>query len=483
MSTSPRGRSAKVESTTRDFDLNIEKVLEGWSVSHAIRELIANALDERALTNTAPVEISRAQRRSWCIRDYGRGLHHGHLTQNESPEKIQREREVIGRFGVGLKDALAVLDRRQVRLSLRSRHGDITLVHRSKAGFSDVTTLHARVQPASEDRMVGTEILLHGVTDSDVETAKGFFLAFSDEQVLETTRVGQILGRQADRPARVYVKGLVVAEEPEFAFSYNVTALTQPMRRALNRERTNVGRAAYSDRIKAMLLAAQSPAVAEVLVHDLAKLSAGTAHDEVRTWTDVGLRACQILNSARPVVFVTADQLVRDKEMVDRAIEDGREVITVPTTVAAKLSTAVDLSGKPLQSLEQFANDWSASVEFQFVDEGHLTAAERAIFSRWREIAALDGGVPRSVKSVVISETMRPSVTEGMRPAGFWEPGTGRVIIHRPQLRSLRDFAGTLLHEFAHARSGHGDVSREFELALTSTIGSVSVAALNRSRS
>jgi hypothetical protein len=215
----------------------------------AIREMIANALDERALTNTAPVDTARVRRGAWRIRDFGRGLHHTHLTQNESPEKIRREREVIGRFGVGLKDALAVLDRRQVRVSVRSRHGDITLVHRPKAGFSDVTTLHARVRPPSDKRIVGTEFILDGVTDSDVETARGFFLEFSRERVLETTRVGQILGRRSDHPARIYVKGLVVAEEPDFAFSYNVTALTQPMRRALNRERTNVGRTASPARV------------------------------------------------------------------------------------------------------------------------------------------------------------------------------------------------------------------------------------------
>lgn len=34
------------------FDLNIEKVLEHWGVEHAIREIIANALDEMTLTGT-----------------------------------------------------------------------------------------------------------------------------------------------------------------------------------------------------------------------------------------------------------------------------------------------------------------------------------------------------------------------------------------------------------------------------------------------
>jgi hypothetical protein len=468
-----------VDRSARDFDLNIEKVLEGWTVSHAVREIIANALDERALTGTAPVEIERVRRGTWRIRDFGRGLRHTHLTQNESQEKLKREREVIGRFGVGLKDALAVLDRRQVEVTLRSRHGEITLAHRPKAGFSDVTTLHARVRAASDARMVGTEVVLAGVDDGDIETARRFFLEFSGEQILETAKVGQILRRQPDAPARIYVKGPVVAEEPEFAFSYNVTSLTQPMRKALNRERTNVGRSAYSDRVKAMLLAAKSPAVAEVLVQDLGRLAGGTSHEEVRTWSEVGLRACQIVNSGRPVVFVTAEQLVRDKEMVDRAIEDGREVITVPTTIAAKLNTAYDMTGKPLQSLAQFASDWSESVEFRFIEEQDLTPAERAVFGRWREIAALDGGIPRRVKAVLVSETMRPSVAEGMHPEGLWEPATGRVIIHRPQLQKLASFAGTLLHEFAHARTGHEDVSREFELALTATIGTIAARALH----
>lgn len=38
---------------SKPFDLNIEEVLEHWGVSEAIRELIANALDEQTLTGTA----------------------------------------------------------------------------------------------------------------------------------------------------------------------------------------------------------------------------------------------------------------------------------------------------------------------------------------------------------------------------------------------------------------------------------------------
>jgi hypothetical protein len=34
----------------RLFDLNIEKILESWESAHAVRELIANAIDEQQLS-------------------------------------------------------------------------------------------------------------------------------------------------------------------------------------------------------------------------------------------------------------------------------------------------------------------------------------------------------------------------------------------------------------------------------------------------
>lgn len=45
--------------TIREFDLNVVKILEHWTVPHAIREFIANALDEAALTDTAAPQIFR----------------------------------------------------------------------------------------------------------------------------------------------------------------------------------------------------------------------------------------------------------------------------------------------------------------------------------------------------------------------------------------------------------------------------------------
>src|SRR4051794_24795183 len=94
------------------FDLNIGDILEAWAPRHGVRELIANALDEQVLTGTGGISVEKVGA-DWVIRDYGRGIQYQHFTQNESAEKLASPARVIGKFGIGLKDAIGVLRRHQ----------------------------------------------------------------------------------------------------------------------------------------------------------------------------------------------------------------------------------------------------------------------------------------------------------------------------------------------------------------------------------
>ena len=62
----------------------------------------------------------------------------------------------------------------------------------------------------------------------------------------------------------------------------------------------------------------------------------------------------------------------------------------------------------------------------------------------------------------------------GADAGGLWEYSTGRIIIKRAELGSMESYAGTLLHEAAHASSGASDSTRDFENELTIIIGKVS---------
>lgn len=461
------------------FDLNIDRVLQHWTVPFALRELIANALDESILTGTADPVIEADEDGTWHIRDFGRGIRYGHLTQNESTEK-RRHAGVVGQFGIGLKDALAVCDRRGVGITLRSRHGNIHTERRAKAGFDDVVTVHAIVTPPSDPNMVGTDVVLTDVTADQIAEAKALFLRFSGEAVLEETDYGQVLERDfGSREARVYVRGLLVAKEPNFLFSYNITKLNEPLRRALNRERSNVGRTAYTDRVKKMLTSATSTAVATALTQNLGRWASGNMRDEL-DWKEVALHACRVMQNHAKVLFVTATQLAEGSAQLQYAQQDGYTLLTIPDNLARELRGMRDDSGRPMVDLNQYRKEWNDGFSYQFVDPADLTSAEREVFAFAAAIIALGGSrLARNgkVHEVAISETMRLS-DEGFQALGVFNEEDRRVIIRRDQLASRTQFAGTLLHELAHAQSGEPDNSLEFEDTLTVLLGRVAHTAL-----
>lgn len=457
----------------RKFDLNMEKVLENWDISDALREIIANAIDEQLLTSTREIQVFKNSA-GWHIRDFGRGLRYQHLTQNENEEKLNNPNLVIGKFGVGLKDALATLDRHQINVSIFSSHGDITLGKSPKQGFADVITLHALISDPSDPAFIGTEFILRGVTPKQVERAKSFFLKFSDEQLLEETKYGQVL-RRGKQGARIYVNGVRVAEEDNFLFSYNITSLTQPMRKALNRERTHVGRSAYADRVKDILLECRRSSVAEIIVRDLKQFETGRSHDELN-WIDVAIHACKLLNVSGQYIFLTPMEYLLASNMVNQAIADGYKVVTIPENVKQKIRGLKDLAGQPIRDLQEYTHQWNESFEFRFVKPEDLTYKERRVFERTKEILRVAGGKPTNVKRILISETMRLVGFE--EAVGLWEEAEQRIIIKRSQLRTLREYAGTLLHETAHARSGGDDLSRGFEDGLTQLLGTIASNAL-----
>lgn len=443
---------------------------------HAIREVIANAIDEQLLTKTRDIEIFKDSKDKWHIRDYGRGLKYEYLTQKEDDEKL-RNPHVIGKFGIGLKDAFATFDRKGVKVFVKSKHDDITLARSQKHYFEDVITLHAYISPPSDPDFVGTEFVLDGVSDEGIENAKDLFLRFSGERVIEKTNYGDVLKKKG-RIARIYINGVRVSEEENFLFSYNITSLTSTIRKALNRERTNVGRSAYSDRVKFILLSCKSKEVAGYLVNDLKNYYTGEMHDELK-WLDVQEHAVKILNAMERVVFFTSEELMYATNMVDEAKKSGYKIITIPENLKQRIQGSKDISGNLIRDLGQFYSEYNESFEFKFIKFSDLTPSERKVFDMTDKILNLIGGKPRKIKEIKISETMRKEFRSFIETEGLWEKSTGRIIIKRTRLKSVERYAGTLLHEVSHAVSDAIDVSREFENELTRLLGIISSRALD----
>lgn len=465
----------------KKFDLNIEKVLEHWTVPHALREIIANALDESILTETKEPIIFKDQDGKWHLKDFGRGLKYEHLTQNENVEKTKNPNKVIGKFGVGLKDALATFDRRKIGILIQSKYSDITIKKIPKGDFDDVVTLHAIVNEPSSPNMIGTDFIFTGLSDEDIEKAKDFFLLYSGEKLIEETKYGALIENKKKR-SRIYVNGICVAEEDNLLFSYNITSLTKKLLQSLNRERTNVGRSAYTDRVKSILLECSSPVFAGRLVDDLQRIQTGNAHDELQ-WVDVQLHACRILSSQEKVLFLTAYDLMDGGKYLSYAKDEGMRIITVPDILASKLENSKDLNGNRFRNLDTYAVEWNGKFEFEIVNIRDLSEKEKEIFAYKDTILGWFSKKNNIVKSIVISETMRPDNYSGGDALGLWEPNNKRIVIKRSQLRNIQSFAGTLIHELVHAYTGTDDNTIQFENELTEMLGNLSQIVLDKSKS
>jgi hypothetical protein len=455
----------------KKFDLNIEKILENWEIKHAVREIIANALDEQKLSGTADIKIYK-QSNQWIIKDFGRGLKYEHFTQNENDEKLNAN-GIIGKFGIGLKDALATFERKGVSVRILSKFGDITLGKSQKSGFDDLITLHAYISEPSNPNLIGSEFHLSNLSDFDVEEGKKLFLKFSNESIIENTKYGSVL-KKSGTQGKIFINGVLVATEDNFLFSYNITLLNASIKKAINRERTNVGRTAYAALVRLMLLECESEVVGTILSNDLSQFSFGNNHDELK-WIDVQNHAAKILNKYKEVVFVTAQE-VRQTDLVEEAEQGGKTVVVIPDNLRDKIieeNEKIEDPENKVQVFKEFVQQRNDNFEFKFIPVYEMSFSERNIFALKDRLFQIIGGKPFNVKEILVSETMqRDEYT--FRPAvGLWQPSEQRIIILRSQLNNNSAFLGTLLHELAHAISGASDATRKFESELTRLLGIV----------
>ena len=406
-------------------------------------------------------------------------MNYHHLTQNENDEKLNNDK-LIGRFGVGLKDALATLYRHNIKVKIKSKYGDITLKTASKVGFEDIITLHAEILPPENENMIGTDFCLFGCAADDIEKAKSLFLSFTNDDILETTKYGQVIQKNG-ADSIIYINGVKVAQEDNFLFSYNITLLNSQIKKALNRERTNVGRSAYTSRIKDILLSCDSEDVIEELVDDLQYFTSGDKHDEL-SWNDVAIYASKKLSEIdSKTTFVTAQEMMEAPSIIDEMQRNGQNPIVVSDSLIIKMNKYNDTAenGNTLTTVRQYIEDEKSNFTPTVVDVSELTVDERNIYNKTSDILSLIGGKPEAVKDILLVEKI---YEHGFyyEPLGLWIQEEGKILIKRNQLSCITDYAGTLLHECAHAISYADDVSRDFENELTKIIGELASKIISK---
>ncbi|WP_462400121.1 hypothetical protein [Lacticaseibacillus pantheris] len=449
----------------RYFDLNIEKVLDNWEVFHAVREIIANALDETTLTNCPRPTFLKDSQGYWHIRDFGRGLNYEHFTQNQNTEKVNSD-VVIGKFGVGLKDALAVLNRAGRVVVIDSRYGHITLAMHQKEGFDDVQTLHAVFDDPLDKKFIGTEVVLQ-VSDKEMQAAKKLFLYFENKQPLDENEYGEIYPKDGST-ASIYVNGVKVADEDNYIFDYNITKKTVQLRKALNRERSAVGRTAYSNIVKNMLLNSSTRPVMTVLLDQLKMIPEGTQGDEIN-YIDVQAYAIKKYNAMTPTVFMSSLEAYSLTEDDKEKIRDsGRELVIVPDAVFNKVKDDTDENGSAIGTFALVRQEYIDSFEYDWVDPTELNETQQLTWGlRLRVLEYFN--LNKLNKRIMISRTINEYTSGDV--LGVYDGTFNFVVIRLDVLDSPAKFYEVLIHELTHATSGYIDNTRPFENALGERIG------------
>lgn len=450
------------------FDLNIKEILENRETYHAIREIIANALDEQTITNTENVEIYKDGKWVWHIRDFWRWIKEIHLIQNENNEKTTNNK-VVGKFWVWLKDALAVFDRHNIEIHIKSKYNIIKLTKIEKNWFKGIKTLHATIEEPDDTEFMWTDFLIKGIQDEEIGKAKNMFLLFSWENVLEKTFYWDIIEKKWNL-SYIYLNGVRIAEEHNFLFSYNITLPNEAIRKELNRERNNVWRQAYSERVKQIVLSSKNEKVIEILSNDLKIYSIWNHHDELSR-IDVQQHAIKLLNTLQKVVFVTNDQTREWIDIINEAEKKWFEVITIPNHLKERIEGIKDFNDNPVTNLNQYLKEKQENYEFKYINYEELNLNEKKVYDQLENIIKIFWWKPHNLNDIKISENMQKNIEDFSESMWIFDHSKWLIIIRRDQLYSAENFFSIVCHELAHAYSLEWDCTRWFEAKLCWMIG------------
>lgn len=347
------------------IDLNIgENYLSDWEVYYAIREIIANALDEQ---QNGEIQMIPKNEDEYIIRDFGSGLEIENFIMKGSNKATKNN--VIGKFGVGLKDALGVLTDNGISVEIKTPKYWLELHMKEKSKTTKVKTLHVYVYEHNEVGFKGTEFTLKNCKREYIEQAKAEFLRFKDPKitVVEETFYGDILKKENNK-ADIFINGMKISEDGNLTFSYNIKNISSSLKKALNRERKYVSRDAYREDIKKIISNCRKIYVLDIFEKQLKRTSNDDSYSEIK-WNDVLTKVCNYILSkynSKHVRFIGNRDAKENKELYDLLCESKDTVI-------------FDVSQKIKEDIIKYKkniNEDNLFIDDSIIAEGSLLSSE-----------------------------------------------------------------------------------------------------------
>jgi hypothetical protein len=218
----------------------------------------------------------------------------------------------------------------------------------------------------------------------------------------------------------------------------------------------------------------KSKAIKEILADQIYAKAQGNEADELQ-WIEIRQVALNLLHEREEVVLLTEDEVLNNPSILDTIKSDGYKVVVVSENEKHKIDEQMDQGGPALRTLENYVEEYNDSFQYKFIEPDKLTPKEKSIYEHTANIISLLGLDINQVPNVKISETMRVTIDD---TEGCWDPQIQSIVIKRSKLNDLQAYAGTLLHEIAHALTNTHDATRDFENVLTQYLGKIAAAAI-----
>lgn len=423
------------------YDLNIQETLENWKISDAIREVIANAIDEQILTNSKEINILKKDNQ-WLIADFGRGISIPNFAQNESKEKINKD-GIIGKFGIGLKDAIAVLFRNKINFKIITNKFTSYPSLKLKEGFN-MKTLHMIIEHIENHSIIekGTQFIFTNLSDEDMNKARNNFLIFNNQEVMNENKWGQVLETLEPSNSFIYVNGMKIAESESYLFSYNLKKLNKKLLEKMNRERKSIGQEAYSLLIENILKNNLSDEMSEQLFD---KPDSGEMQKK-----NIRKEVFEMINKTNKYVFLTEKQYltINPNELeVLRTLD--KKIKIIKNGDFDLLDSLYDKKS----AIEEYNNGFDPEI----IQEEDLNDIQKHFFIQsYRVLKRLNKYL--ELKVVKENNPLHKDVL------GYWsssKPETIFIVFNA--LNKWESTIITVLHEYAHSIHGNHDNTRDFE--------------------
>ena len=164
----------------------------------------------------------------------GRGMRVEHLIQNENDEK-KCNSKLIGRFGIGLKDAISCLNDNGKTITIESKYLYIKQIKKlSKKGFNNIKTCHLGIEKEKDKKFIGTLIQIHDIEPEEYENVVNMFVSLMDLNLICKTNFGNIYKKHDSKDSGfIFIAGVKMIEEKSFNYHYDITEITPKLRNGI----------------------------------------------------------------------------------------------------------------------------------------------------------------------------------------------------------------------------------------------------------